>query len=187
MTRQRAFKRRIRQHMEDRAIGYAAARAELVAPAAHRKGSNVSKQANDPSAVVEENIPFMRVADARAAAAWYRRLGFQKEWEHQFGPDFPTTVSIARSGRAGTRLFLSEHTGDATPNTLVYLRVADVDALADEFDVEVQDSGWAREISLTDPDGNRLRVGTPTPATRPVDDFSYADPEDSSEPAEPAG
>lgn len=184
MTRQRAFKRLIRQHMSDRAIGYAAARAELIASAAHRKGSNVSNATNDPSPVAEETIPFLRVSDARAAAAWYRRLGFQKAWEHQSGPDFPTTVSIARTGRAGTRMFLSEHGGDATPDTLVYVRVGDVDAVAQEFDVEIQDSGWAREVWLTDPDGNRLRVGTPTPASTPRDEFSYEDLEENTESAE---
>lgn len=77
------------------------------------------------------------------------------------------------SGRPGTRLFLSEHTGDAVPNSLVYVRTADVDAVAAEFDVETRDSGWAREVWLTDPDGNRLRVGTPTPASTPQEEFSY--------------
>jgi catechol 2,3-dioxygenase-like lactoylglutathione lyase family enzyme len=161
--------------MSESSLGYAAARAELIASAAHRKGSPVSNQSNDASTIVEENIPYLRVADARAAAAWYRRLGYQAEWEHKFGPDFPTTISVARNGRPGTRLFLSEHTGDATPNTLVYVRVQDVDAIAAEFEAEIQDNGWAREVWLTDLDGNRVRVGTPTPATTPTAEFSYQD------------
>lgn len=57
-------------------------------------------------------------------------------------------------------MHLSEHTGDATPNTLVYLWVDDVDAVAEEFRVEVVEQLWAREVALTDPDGNRLRVAT---------------------------
>lgn len=64
--------------------------------------------------------------------------------------------------RGGLRLFLSEHRGDARPGTLVYLRVRDVDTLAREFGVTVSDAAWARELELRDPDGNRLRIGTPT-------------------------
>jgi hypothetical protein len=33
------------------------------------------------------------------AVAWYGRLGFHKEWEHQFEPGFPWFVSVMR-GRA---------------------------------------------------------------------------------------
>ncbi|MDT0343567.1 glyoxalase superfamily protein [Streptomyces litchfieldiae] len=109
----------------------------------------------------EEVIPILRVDDAAAAAGWYRRLGFVTLWEHRFEPGFPAFVEVARGQ---VRLFLSEHTGDARPDTLVYLRVADVDAVAAEFGVPVRSAPWARETELRDPDGNRLRVGTPTPA-----------------------
>lgn len=47
-----------------------------------------------------------------------------------------------------------------TPDTLVYFYVNDVDAIASEFGVVVEEQPWAREISLTDQDGNRLRIGT---------------------------
>jgi len=67
----------------------------------------------------EEVIPILKVRDAGRAVAWYRRLGFEEEWVHRFGPEFPAFVSIAR-GRL--RLFLSEHEGDARPDTLVYIR-----------------------------------------------------------------
>ena len=108
---------------------------------------------------MEEVIPILRVADAARAAAWYGRLGFQQEWEHRFEPHLPAFVSVAR----GTmRLFLSEHSGDAQPDTLLYLRVADVDAVAAEFGVPVTEAPWAREVELADLDGNRLRIGTPT-------------------------
>ncbi|MEU0933953.1 glyoxalase superfamily protein [Embleya sp. NPDC005971] len=106
----------------------------------------------------EEAIPILRVADAPASVAWYTRLGFVREWEHRFEPGFPAFVSIARGD---VRLFLSEHTGDARPDTLVYLRVADVDGPAREFGVAVEEAPWGREVHLTDPDGNRLRMGVP--------------------------
>ena len=78
---------------------------------------------------------------------------------HRFRPGMPAFVTIAR-GRM--RLFLSEHEGDARPDTLVYLRVRNVEAIAAEFGVTVEQPPWAREIELHDLDGNRLRIGTPT-------------------------
>ena len=39
--------------------------------------------------------------------------------------------------RGTVHVHLSEHTGDATSSTLVYLWVDDVDAVAEEFDLEV--------------------------------------------------
>ena len=60
------------------------------------------------------------------------------------------------------RIFLSEHTGDARPDTLLYLYVDDADALAAELGVEAQLAPYGvREFELRDPDGNRLRIGTP--------------------------
>jgi hypothetical protein len=61
--------------------------------------------------------------------------------------------------RGNIHLHLSEHKGDARPNTLVYFYVHDVDTIAAEFGVQVEQQPWAREIKLTDPDGNRLRIG----------------------------
>jgi len=60
------------------------------------------------------------------------------------------------------RLYLSEHKGDARPNTLVHLNVEDIDAVSEEFAIPVDEEGLAgRECALEDPDGNRLRVATP--------------------------
>jgi catechol 2,3-dioxygenase-like lactoylglutathione lyase family enzyme len=105
-----------------------------------------------------EVIPILRVANAAAAVAWYERLGFTKEWEHRFEVGMPAFVSIAR-GRA--RLFLSEHLGDAWPDTLVYLIVDDIDAVVTEFGRPADEPPYGCEIELSDPDGNRLRISTP--------------------------
>ncbi|HLX21611.1 MAG TPA: glyoxalase superfamily protein [Gaiellaceae bacterium] len=106
----------------------------------------------------EEVVPVLRVEDADRAVAWYARLGFEEEWRHQFEPNFPWFVSIAR-GRV--RIYLSEHAGDARPDTLIHLYVNDIDAVSLEFGEPVDEEGLAgREVDIADPDGNRLRIAT---------------------------
>ena len=104
----------------------------------------------------EELVPIFRVKNGLETAKWYARLGFEIEGEHRFGPGMPLYLFLRRGK---VRLHLSEHKGDARPGTLVYLYVHDVDRIASEFGVQVEDQPWAREVQLTDPDGNRLRIG----------------------------
>ena len=107
--------------------------------------------------VAEALVPIFRVADGYATSRWYERLGFSVVGEHRFADGLPLYLFLQRGDIA---LHLSEHRGDARPDTLVYFYVDDVDSIAAEFDVEVTEQPWAREIQLTDPDGNRLRIGT---------------------------
>ena len=109
--------------------------------------------------MAEKLVPIFRVTDGRASAAWYGRLGFGVVGEHRFAPDLPLYLFLRRGDE---HLHLSEHTGDAPPGTLVYLYVDDVDAVAAEFGAEIVEQPWAREVHLTDPDGNHLRIGTVT-------------------------
>jgi len=104
----------------------------------------------------EEIVPILHVSDAHRAAEWYSRMGFTVEGEHRFAPGLPLYMFLARGS---IHLHLSEHKGDATPNTLLYFYVHDVDQIAREFDQQIVQQPWAREVALTDPDGNRLRVG----------------------------
>ena len=103
----------------------------------------------------EQVIPVLRVAHADDAVTWYERLGFTKEWEHRFDPDCPAFVSIAR-GQA--RIYLSEHRGDARPDTLLHLVVNDADPVVAEFGRQADETPYGCEIELRDPDGNRLRI-----------------------------
>jgi len=107
--------------------------------------------------MAEALVPIFRVVDAAKAAEWYLRWGFTVTGEHRFAPDLPVYMFLERNG---VELHLSEHTGDARPGTLVYYWVDDVEAVAAVFDVEVETQPWAREITLMDPDGNRIRVAT---------------------------
>ncbi len=110
--------------------------------------------------MAEQLVPILKVADTARATDWYARLGFVKEFENRYSEEFPGYAGLARGEVC---LHLSEHAGDATPDTLLYFWVDDVDAVAVEFGAEVIEQDWAREVHLTDPDGNRLRVGTHKP------------------------
>jgi len=44
---------------------------------------------------------------------------------------------------------------------LIYLRLRDLEAIAEEFGAAVEQAPWAPEVQLRDPDGNRLRIGPP--------------------------
>jgi len=107
---------------------------------------------------MEENVsPILHVKDAARAVEWYVRLGFIKESEHRFEPGLPAFVTIMRGP---VRIYLSEHKGDARPDTLIYLSLRNLDEVAAEFGVPVEEAPWGREIELRDPDSNRIRIGS---------------------------
>lgn len=114
---------------------------------------------------IEQAIPILRVEDAAAALPWYERLGFVKQWEHQFEPGFPLFLQLTR---AGQMIFLTEHTGDCQAGGAVYFIVPDVDACYRDFSARgivrtegPQNTPWGtREMVIVDPDGNRLRFAT---------------------------
>lgn len=107
---------------------------------------------------MQEVIPILRVASVDRSVGWYAQLGFTKEWEHRFEPDLPAFASIAR-GRA--RIYLSEHAGDGGPDTLIYIRHSDLDALSKQLGQEPTEVPWGRELKVSDPDGNRVRISDP--------------------------
>jgi len=62
--------------------------------------------------------------------------------------------------RGDIELHLSEHSGDARPGTLMYFWIDDVDRIAGVFGETTEEQPWGREVRLTDPEGNRLRLAT---------------------------
>jgi catechol 2,3-dioxygenase-like lactoylglutathione lyase family enzyme len=107
-----------------------------------------------------ELVPILRVASASAAVEWYAKLGFKQNWVHRFEPTLPAFVEISN---ANMKLFLSEHRGDASPDTLLYITVPDVDAFVTKLEgvtpEDVPELGL-RDCEVKDPDGNRLRIGS---------------------------
>ena len=103
-------------------------------------------------------VPILRVADVDAALAWWRQLGFRHDFTHRYGGD--TTYRFMGIRREGADVFLSENAADASGPGLVFVWVPDVDRLAEGLGVRVEQHPWARDFEVTDPDGNRVRVGT---------------------------
>ncbi|MDQ2719584.1 MAG: glyoxalase superfamily protein [Bacteroidota bacterium] len=68
---------------------------------------------------VEKVIPILRIFDYKKAIEFYIDwLGFKIEWEHVFEEGMPKYIEITRDG---ITIHLSEHHGDTTPATRVFL------------------------------------------------------------------
>jgi hypothetical protein len=73
----------------------------------------------------------------------------------------PWFVSVARGN---VRLYLSEHKGDARPDTLIHLYVDDVDAVSEEFGVPVDEGvlqGESVSSKIPTATGCVWRLGAP--------------------------
>ncbi|GAA5048095.1 glyoxalase superfamily protein [Nocardia callitridis] len=115
----------------------------------------------------EPPIPVQRIFDVTKAYGFYRDyLGFVVDWEYRFD-DLPGGGPLyAQVSRASMTLHLSEHHGDGTPGTVLWIAVHNVDALHAELaDVEYgfarpgapEDGPGGRGFELIDPFGNVLR------------------------------
>ena len=92
------------------------------------------------------------------------RGSFAIDWRTRAQPHLPLFVAISN----GRQIFLSEHSGDAHPDGLLYIYVDDVDAVAADFGRQAELAYYGmRELELTDPDGNRLASARPPPVDGP--------------------
>ena len=115
--------------------------------------------------------PILRMFDIAKAQEFYVGfLGFEVQWEHRFGDNAPLYTEVSRDGCV---LHLSEHYGDASPGSSVRIRVEDIAALHRELIAKdyrfakpgLCETPWnTREISVTDPFGNRLHFFEETAA-----------------------
>lgn len=109
--------------------------------------------------VLHGGIPVLRIYDVPKAMAFYVDfLGFTLDWEHRFEPGLPLYAQVSRSG---LKLHLSEHYGDGTPGSVVWIKTGNARALFAEL--LARQASFARpspdsdEASITDPFGNVLR------------------------------
>jgi catechol 2,3-dioxygenase-like lactoylglutathione lyase family enzyme len=115
-------------------------------------------------------VPILRVFDEATAKAFYvEHLGFTVDWEHRFEPSFPLYLQVHRGDLV---LHLSEHHGDGTPGTVVYVATTGLEALHAELadrphpgskpGLRTDELGtW---LDLLDPFGNTLRLHERAPA-----------------------
>ena len=90
--------------------------------------------------------------DLERTIAWYAQLGFKVDFRE---PDFV----ILAAGTVELQFFLQ---APPQPSNRMYLRVDDVQALAQTFGMQAVRMPWGKlEFRLTDPDGALVRVGEP--------------------------
>lgn len=108
-------------------------------------------------------IPILRIFAEDTARAYYLDfLGFTIDWEHRFEDGMPLYAQIRRGAMV---LHLSEHHGDATPGSTVFVPVTGINAyqaelLAKKYKYSrphLSDLDWGRQMEIADPFGNRLR------------------------------
>ncbi|HEV7248714.1 MAG TPA: glyoxalase superfamily protein [Shinella sp.] len=111
----------------------------------------------------EQAVPIVRIFDVAKAHEFYLGfLGFSVDWEHRYGDNFPLYTQVSR---AGLRLHLSEHAGDATPggNMVVYMkgiRGFQKELIGKDYRYMkpgLEDEGSRWEVTVTDPFQNRIR------------------------------
>jgi catechol 2,3-dioxygenase-like lactoylglutathione lyase family enzyme len=114
----------------------------------------------------QRTVPIFRIFSLEKAREFYLDfLGFKVEWEHRFEPDAPVFMQVSRDGLA---INLSEHHGDGTPGSIVYVYMTGVKALHRELNEKkyrhnrpgLQQQEWGMtELTVTDPFNNRITFG----------------------------
>jgi catechol 2,3-dioxygenase-like lactoylglutathione lyase family enzyme len=113
---------------------------------------------------LQAGIPIMRIFDEAKAREFYLGfLGFDMDWDHRFAPGLPLYMQVSRSG---LKLHLSEHHGDASPGSTVFVWMDGIDAYRAELLGKHysysrpgihEDGPGGRTLEVPDPFGNRIR------------------------------
>jgi len=119
-----------------------------------------------------KTVPVLRIFSLEKAREFYLDfLGFKIDWQHTFGPDAPVYMQVSRGDVV---LHLSEHHGDGTPGTHVYVYMTGAAELQKQLidknyrhnkpGLQRQDWGML-EVAVVDPFNNRITFGEPTDKT----------------------
>lgn len=110
-----------------------------------------------------QTIPILRIFDEQKAKDFYLGfLGMSLDWEHRFEPSFPIYMQVTRNNLV---FHLSEHSGDGTPGTKLFINVdsfADLhqDLLSKKYPYsrpEISTAPWGDRIfEVIDPFGNKI-------------------------------
>lgn len=141
---------------------------------AHGGAAKVPAVAAESGPQLKCAIPILRIFSVEKAKEFYVDfLGFAIDWEHRFGDNFPLYAQISR---AGLKLHLSEHHGDASPGSTVFIWMRGIAEYHRELTAKdyrynkpgLEDAPWdARVIEVSDPFGNKLRFSEPNKADDP--------------------
>ncbi|MFZ6801342.1 glyoxalase superfamily protein [Undibacterium sp. Di24W] len=115
-----------------------------------------------------QTIPILRIFDEDKAKEFYLDfLGMELDWEHRFEPNFPIYMQVSK----GNLVFhLSEHSGDCTPGSKVFVNVEDLDSLYSELASRpykynkpaIELASWGdRCLTVTDPFSNKVLFNEP--------------------------
>lgn len=116
-----------------------------------------------PAITFEKSIPILRIFDEAKAREFYVDfLGFNVEFEHRFEPTLPLYLGVMRNG---LQLHLSEHHGDASPGSTLFVPMQNIEMLRDELHEkrygygrpDIVQQGWGQVLEVYDPFGNRIR------------------------------
>jgi len=113
--------------------------------------------------MLQKTIPILRIFDVAKAKEFYVDwLGFKIEFEHQFEENMPYYIGIKRDN---SEIHLSEHYGDATPGSKVFIICDEIQKYYDELQSRpykyyrpcLEKAFYAAlEFSVQDPFGNKI-------------------------------
>ena len=108
-------------------------------------------------------IPIIRIFDEAKAREFYLGfLGMNLDWEHRFEPDSPIYMQVSRDDLI---LHLSEHHGDCSPGSKVFVVTPDLEALYEDISSKsykfsragISTAPWGdRYFEVTDPFSNKI-------------------------------
>ena len=131
------------------------------------KSGSAPAPAGDAGILFDQIVPILRIFSLDKAREFYIDwLGFSVDWEHRFHDGAPLYMQVSRGA---LKLHLSEHHGDATPGSTVFVYMRGVEAFHRELigknyrhnrpGLETLD--WGRQVEVTDPFNNRIRFCEP--------------------------
>ncbi|MEM7281117.1 MAG: glyoxalase superfamily protein [Pseudomonadota bacterium] len=110
-----------------------------------------------------QTIPMIRIFDEAKAREFYLDfLGMKVDWEHRFEDDLPIYMQVSREDMV---FHLTEHHGDCSPGSKVFVNTEHLDAYFNEVigqgyrynRPEIYQAAWGdRVFEVTDPFSNRI-------------------------------
>ncbi|MCD5997269.1 VOC family protein [Pseudomonas sp. CDFA 602] len=166
-AKQMAKRLRASLALADQEVSHSAA-LELVAQQMGYKDWNtasalLTQERSATTVTFDKAIPILRMFDEAKAREFYLGfLGFSVEFEHRFAADLPLYLGISRNG---LQVHLSEHHGDASPGSTLFVPMQNIELFRDELIArnygygrpDIVEQGWGKVLEVYDPFGNRIR------------------------------